>query len=105
MEKRKNFAGIKENKKPDLLEYGDRYEMTPLGNSFIHVPTRMEVIEDLKSTGFIVENRCIKKKISRTNQIKFDNFRTNADFGSLEKLNKTTQLPPQSLFLKDKEKH
>ncbi len=50
--------------KPDLLEYGDRYEMTPLGNSFIHVPTRMEVIEDLKSTGFIVETDVLRKDIA-----------------------------------------
>jgi len=50
--------------KTDLLEYGDRFEMTCLGHSFIHVPTRLEVIEDLKSTGFNLETDVLRKDIA-----------------------------------------
>lgn len=41
--------------KAELLDFGDRFEPTPLGDLFIHVPTRAEVSAALKEIGFKVE--------------------------------------------------
>ena len=74
--------------KPCLLEYGDRYEMTPLGNSFIHVPTRMEIIDDLKSSGFIIEADVLRKNIANeSNQVR--DFSDECRFWVARKDNKT----------------
>lgn len=40
---------------PELDEYGDRFESTPLGDLFIHVPTIEEVRGMLKGAGFRIE--------------------------------------------------
>lgn len=37
---------------PELLEFGDRFEPTDLGQLFIHIPDRDEVLEDLTATGW-----------------------------------------------------
>ncbi len=41
--------------KPELDDFGDRYESTPVGNLFIHVPTTQEIRAALKLAGFKVE--------------------------------------------------
>jgi ubiquinone/menaquinone biosynthesis C-methylase UbiE len=51
-ERRRWNAG-KQN--PALIDFGDRWEMTDLGQLFIHVPVPAEVREDLKACGFKVE--------------------------------------------------
>ncbi len=38
--------------KEELDDFGDRFESTPLGELFIHVPSTEEIRRDLKSTGF-----------------------------------------------------
>ncbi len=40
---------------PDLLDFGDRYEETPLGKLYIHIPTRDEVRAALKEAGFRID--------------------------------------------------
>lgn len=41
---------------PLLEDFGDRYEETPLGMLFIHIPTRREIMEDIGWAGFTYEN-------------------------------------------------
>lgn len=42
-----------EGKQDDrLVEFGDRYHEAPVGCTFMHIPTRAEVLEDLASAGF-----------------------------------------------------
>ena len=42
----------KGKQKPELLEFGDRWEETDLGTLYIHVPTPEEVREELQETGW-----------------------------------------------------
>lgn len=49
---------------PDLLEFGDRYEDTPLGRLFIHVPTKDEVIADAKAAGFRMEADILRSQVA-----------------------------------------
>jgi ubiquinone/menaquinone biosynthesis C-methylase UbiE len=37
---------------PRLLEFGDRYFSDDTGNTFMHLPTRAEVLEDMAATGW-----------------------------------------------------
>lgn len=41
--------------KAELLDFGDRFEPTPLGDLFIHVPSRAEMSSALKEAGFRIE--------------------------------------------------
>lgn len=50
---------------PELVEFGDRYESTPLGDLFIHVPTRREIMEDLDVTGFRFEADVPRSTLAR----------------------------------------
>jgi ubiquinone/menaquinone biosynthesis C-methylase UbiE len=50
--------------KPELDEFGDRFEKTPLGNLFIHIPTNAEVREDLLNTGFLCEMDRLRSDIA-----------------------------------------
>ncbi len=53
------------DRNPYLLEKGDRHFQTSHGTTFMHVPTRREVCEDLDATGWtLVENR-MRIEISR----------------------------------------
>jgi ubiquinone/menaquinone biosynthesis C-methylase UbiE len=54
----------KGKQKPELLEFGDRFEDTELGPLFIHVPTPEEVREDLQATDWKAEWDCLRSKIS-----------------------------------------
>lgn len=49
---------------PELLEFGDRYEDTPLGKLFIHVPTANEVREDLLATGWRITADMLRSRIA-----------------------------------------
>jgi len=41
--------------KKELDDFGDRFESTPLGDLFIHVPSIEEIRQDLKARGFKIE--------------------------------------------------
>jgi SAM-dependent methyltransferase len=45
----------KGKQKPELLDYGDRWEKTEFGMLFIHIPTPEEIRQDLQSTGWKAE--------------------------------------------------
>lgn len=38
---------------PRLVEFGDRYHEAPVGCTFMHIPTREEVLEDLAAAGWV----------------------------------------------------
>lgn len=40
---------------PELDDFGDRYDETPLGEQYLHVPTREEMRADVTAAGFAVE--------------------------------------------------
>ncbi|MGA1205120.1 MAG: class I SAM-dependent methyltransferase [Opitutales bacterium] len=55
----------KEKQKPELLEFGDRWEKTEYGMLFIHVPECSEIREDLKATGWKAEWDSLRSSIAR----------------------------------------
>lgn len=52
------------NQKPELDEFGDRYEDTPLGMLYIHVPTAPEIRKDLKAVGFKIEMDALRSNLA-----------------------------------------
>ena len=48
----------------DLDEYGDRFEPTKLGELFIHVPAKQDVVDDLKAIGFKLEADVLRSRIA-----------------------------------------
>ena len=48
----------------DLGEYGDRYEPTKLGNLFIHVPAKNDVVKDLEAVGFKLEADVLRSEVA-----------------------------------------
>lgn len=57
----------KGKQKPELLEFGDRWEKTEHGMLFVHVPTPEEVREDLKETGWKAEWDSLRSTIAIEN--------------------------------------
>ncbi len=53
---------------PELVEFGDRFEATELGELFIHVPLRAEVAKDLRGAGFLVELDCLRSQLANESQ-------------------------------------
>ena len=49
---------------PGLLEFGDRFEETPKGKLFIHVPDVSELRSDLQTEGFVVERDVLRSKLA-----------------------------------------
>lgn len=49
---------------PLLDDFGDRYEDTPMGRLFIHVPSAKEIREDLKATGWRIEADALRSQIA-----------------------------------------
>lgn len=49
---------------PELIDFGDRWEDTPLGRIFIHIPTSNEVREDLKAAGWRIETDVLRSQIA-----------------------------------------
>ena len=47
-----------------LCEYGDRYEPTKLGELFIHVPAKHDIVDDLKAIGFKLEADVLRSRIA-----------------------------------------
>jgi len=48
-----------------LVEFGDRYFTHEHGKTFMHLPTRTEILEDLKATGWQHEFDSLRKEISK----------------------------------------
>ena len=55
--------------KPELVEFGDRWEDTPMGKLFIHVPTPEEIRSDLKETGWKCEWDSLRSAIAQESPI------------------------------------
>ena len=71
MPKWKKFWSLEKKKwkrgeqNPKLLEFGDRFEETPKGKLYIHVPEVEEIRRDLIEAGFSVERDILRSKISQ----------------------------------------
>lgn len=64
---------------PRLLEFGDRYFSDDTGNTFMHLPTRAEVLEDLTATGWTHEHDRTRNELaSETPKVR--NFSDNCRF-------------------------
>jgi SAM-dependent methyltransferase len=64
---------------PRLLEFGDRYFTDETGNTFMHLPDRKEVLEDLAATGWVhVHDRTRNELASETPKVR--NFSDNCRF-------------------------
>lgn len=53
----------------ELLEFGDRFEETPRGKLFIHVPDVGDIRSDLMAAGFSVERDIVKSKICEESKL------------------------------------
>ncbi len=49
----------------DLIDYGDRHFRTEHGTTFMHVPTRSEVVEDLSEAGFELVEDAMRSSLAR----------------------------------------
>jgi len=54
----------KGQQQPELIDFGDMFTDTVLGQLFIHVPTIREVIDMLKAAGFMVEANMMRSKLA-----------------------------------------
>ena len=64
---------------PRLLEFGDRYFSDETGNTFMHLPTRAEVLEDMAATGWVHEHDRTRNELaSETPKVR--NFSDNCRF-------------------------
>ncbi len=70
---------------PRLLEFGDRYFSDDTGNTFMHLPDRREVLEDLAATGWThVHDRTRNELASETPKVR--NFSDNCRFWVARKM-------------------
>ncbi len=56
------------NQDPDLTEFGDRYLSSELGKSFMHVPDKSEIVDDLINAGFKIEAHAWRSEIANEPQ-------------------------------------
>jgi SAM-dependent methyltransferase len=69
---------------PRLLEFGDRYFTDETGNTFMHLPNRAEVLEDLAATGWThIHDRTRNELASETPKVR--NFSDNCRFWVAQK--------------------
>jgi len=62
-----------------LLEFGDRYFSDDTGNTFMHLPDRQEVLEDMAATGWVhVSDSTRNELASETPKVR--NFSDNCRF-------------------------
>ncbi len=70
---------------PRLLEFGDRYFTDETGNTFMHLPDRMEIYEDMVATGWRhVHDRTRNELASETPKVR--NFSDNCRFWVAQKV-------------------
>jgi hypothetical protein len=50
---------------PRLLEFGDRYFEDDVGRTFMHLPVRAEILEDLAATGWRHEFDAMRTEVAR----------------------------------------
>jgi SAM-dependent methyltransferase len=50
---------------PQLIEFGDRYFEDEPGRTFMHLPNRREVLEDLSATGWVPTFDMMRSKLAR----------------------------------------
>lgn len=58
---------------PELDDFGDRFEPTPLGELYIHIPTQAELRDDLKSSGWKIE-ACVARSTIATESMPVREF-------------------------------
>lgn len=64
---------------PRLLEFGDRYFSDETGNTFMHLPTRAEILEDMAATGWTHAHDATRNELaSETPKVR--NFSDNCRF-------------------------
>ena len=69
---------------PRLVEFGDRYFTDENGNTFMHLPDRAEVLEDLRATGWTyLESATRNELASETPKVR--NFSDNCTFWAARK--------------------
>jgi len=66
VEKKKWRAGQQDQ---SLIDFGDRFENTPRGKLFIHVPNTTEIREDLKKAGFVVERDLLRSRLAEESEL------------------------------------
>ena len=70
---------------PRLVEFGDRYFTDENGNTFMHLPDRKEIFEDLAATGWLhVHDRTRDELASETPKVR--NFSDNCRFWVAKKI-------------------
>ena len=52
-----------------LIDFGDRFEETPRGKLYIHVPDAAEIREDLKKGGFVVERDLLRSRLADESEL------------------------------------
>ncbi len=57
---------------PRLIEYGDRYFEDESGRTFMHLPNRAEILEDLAATGWNHTYDAIRREIARESRAVLD---------------------------------
>lgn len=65
MWKREAKLWLANQQDPALVEFGDRYFEDDLGRTFMHLPNRKEILEDLKATGWNHEWDSMRRRISK----------------------------------------
>lgn len=77
--KREQARWRKGRQDPRLLEFGDRYFSDDTGNTFMHLPSRNEVMEDIVVTGWTFEYTAMRDELaSETPMVR--NFSDNCRF-------------------------
>ena len=66
VEKKKWRSGQQDE---SLIDFGDRFEETPRGKLFIHVPDAAEIREDLKKGGFVVERDLLRSRLADESEL------------------------------------
>ena len=61
---REKLIWRKGRQKPQLLEFGDRFEKTDMGDLYIHVPRREDVMADLREVGFKLEVDVLRSQLA-----------------------------------------
>ena len=52
-----------------MLEYGDRFESTDMGKLFIHVPTKADIVSDLREVGFKLEVDALRSQLANESDL------------------------------------
>ncbi len=55
--------------KPQLIDFGDRFEDTGWGPSFVHVPTRESILEALRETGWTYVEDRLRPEIAQESEL------------------------------------